>query len=188
MAEREVSYSEILQILQLVESSSEFAEFHLKYGELEIDLRKASALAAGAAAAPAVTPAAAPAVAAAPAAPAAPAVAPAAPAAPAGAAAVQAAPGPAAAAAPAEAAIEEGMAVVRSPMVGTFYCAPEPGAQPFVREGQRVQADTVVCIIEVMKLMNSITAGQAGVVRRVLARDSQAVEFGEALMVIDPQG
>lgn len=73
-------------------------------------------------------------------------------------------------------------------MVGIFYCAPEPGATPFVNVGQRATADMTVCIIEVMKLMNSIQAGSSGVVTHVLVKDGEAVEFGQALLVIDPNG
>ena len=71
-------------------------------------------------------------------------------------------------------------------MVGIFYCAPEPGATPFVKVGQRAAADTTVCIIEVMKLMNSIQAGSSGLVTHILVKDGEAVEFGQALVVIDP--
>ena len=78
-----------------------------------------------------------------------------------------------------------GMAV-KSPMVGTFYRACEPGAPPFVEIGQRVAADTTVCIIEVRKLMNSIPAGTAGIVRRIMVPDSAAVEYGQVLMEIEP--
>jgi len=77
--------------------------------------------------------------------------------------------------------------VVRSPMVGTFYRAPSPGARPFVEIGQAVQPDATVCIIEVMKLMNSIVAGASGVVREILVGDAQAVEYGQALVVVEPQ-
>ena len=71
-------------------------------------------------------------------------------------------------------------------MVGMFYRAPEPGATPFVKVGQRIAADATVCIIEVMKLMNSIRAGSSGVVTHVLVTDGEAVEFGQSLVVIDP--
>jgi len=77
--------------------------------------------------------------------------------------------------------------VVRSPMVGTFYRAPSPGARPFVEIGQAVQPDATVCIIEVMKLMNSIVAGASGIVREILVGDAQAVEYGQALVVVEPQ-
>ncbi len=76
---------------------------------------------------------------------------------------------------------------MRSPTVGTFYRAPLPGAEPFVQPGQRVEADTIVCIIEVMKLMNSIPAGCAGTVTHVLVGDAEPVEYGQPLIVIDPR-
>jgi len=77
--------------------------------------------------------------------------------------------------------------VVRAPMVGTFYRAPAPGAAPFVEPGARVEPDTIVCIIEVMKLMNSIPAGVSGVVTQVLAENAQPVEYGQPLLAIDPE-
>ena len=70
-------------------------------------------------------------------------------------------------------------------MVGTFYRAPEPGAPPFVDTGHSVSADTIVCIIEVMKLMNSIPAGGSGVVTQILVGDGEPVEYGQVLMVIE---
>ena len=76
--------------------------------------------------------------------------------------------------------------LIKSPMVGTFYRAPEPGAPPFVDIGQQVDVETTVCIIEVMKLMNSIPAGARGVVTQILAADGDPVEYGQILMVIDP--
>jgi acetyl-CoA carboxylase biotin carboxyl carrier protein len=75
---------------------------------------------------------------------------------------------------------------VRAPCLGTFYAAPKPGAAPFVAVGQRVTADTEVCIVEVMKLFTTVRAGVAGTVREILARDSQLVEFGHALLLIEP--
>ena len=79
-----------------------------------------------------------------------------------------------------------GTHIVRSPMVGTFYRAPEPGAAPFVKEGGKVKADDIVCIIEVMKLMNSVTAGVKGVVTHVFVENAQMVEFGQPLIGIRP--
>ncbi len=81
---------------------------------------------------------------------------------------------------------DAGLTVIRAPMVGTFYRAPSPGAKPFVDIGSRVQADTIVGIIEVMKLMNSLPAGVAGTVQQILVSDSQPVGFGEQLIVIKP--
>ena len=64
--------------------------------------------------------------------------------------------------------------------------APEPGAEPFVTVGQHVAADSTVCIIEVMKLMTSLRAGYSGVVTHILVDDAKPVEFGQALIVINP--
>ena len=80
--------------------------------------------------------------------------------------------------------VPAGAHLIKSPMVGTFYRSPEPGAKPFVEEGARVKPDTIVCIIEVMKLMNSVTAGVHGVVERVLVENAHMVEFGQPLVAI----
>jgi acetyl-CoA carboxylase biotin carboxyl carrier protein len=90
------------------------------------------------------------------------------------------APAPAAEAAPAE---PEGH-VVRSPMVGTFYRSPSPGAKSFVEIGQSVTAGSTLCIIEAMKLLNEIEADQSGVIKAVLVENGQPVEYGEPLFVI----
>jgi acetyl-CoA carboxylase biotin carboxyl carrier protein len=84
------------------------------------------------------------------------------------------------------AAADASLLVVRAPMLGSFYGAPKPGAEPFVAIGGRVGKDTVVGIIEVMKLMNSISAGVEGVVVEVLARDGDLVEFDQVLMRVRP--
>lgn len=76
--------------------------------------------------------------------------------------------------------------LVRSPMVGTFYRAPGPDAEPFVEVGRHVEPDTTVCIIEVMKLMNSIAAETRGVVAEILVENGARVEYGDVLMVIGP--
>jgi acetyl-CoA carboxylase biotin carboxyl carrier protein len=99
-----------------------------------------------------------------------------------------AAPG-SAAAAPAKAAapvIPEGAVTVAAPLLGTFYRRPKPGEAPFVEVGDRVEADTVLGIVEVMKLMNSVHAGQAGTVVAVHAGDGELVEFGAALVSLLP--
>lgn len=80
----------------------------------------------------------------------------------------------------------EGSVVVRSPMVGTFYRAPQPGAPPFVEVGQAVKPDSVVGIVEVMKLMNSITADLHGNVEQILVGDASQVEAGQPIIVIRP--
>jgi acetyl-CoA carboxylase biotin carboxyl carrier protein len=77
---------------------------------------------------------------------------------------------------------------IRSPMVGTFYKSPEPGADPYVKTGTRVSPGQTVCIIEAMKIMNEIEAEIAGVVREILVDDAQPVEFGQVLFRVDPNG
>jgi len=77
---------------------------------------------------------------------------------------------------------------IKSPMVGTFYSAPEPGADPYVKAGSRVAAGQVVCIIEAMKIMNEIEAEVAGMVREVCVENVQPVEFGQPLFRVDPHG
>ncbi|MFC7550925.1 acetyl-CoA carboxylase biotin carboxyl carrier protein [Plantactinospora sp. GCM10030261] len=75
---------------------------------------------------------------------------------------------------------------VVSPMVGTFYRCPEPGAPPFVDVGDVVEPDRVIGIVEAMKLMNEIVAGQSGRVADLLAADGQPVEFGQPLITLAP--
>ena len=77
---------------------------------------------------------------------------------------------------------------IKSPMVGTYYAAPEPGADPYLRVGARVAAGQTVCIIEAMKIMNEIEAEFGGVVSEVLVEDAQPVEFGQVLFRVDPHG
>lgn len=98
------------------------------------------------------------------------------------AAAPQAAPAvaPAAEAAPA---VEEGHAV-KSPMVGTFYRSPSPDAKAFVEVGDTVAVGDTLCIIEAMKLLNEIEADKAGVIKKILVDNGQAVEYGEPLFII----
>ncbi|MBN2885700.1 MAG: acetyl-CoA carboxylase biotin carboxyl carrier protein [Chromatiaceae bacterium] len=75
--------------------------------------------------------------------------------------------------------------VVRSPMVGTFYRAPAPGAKPFVEEGQAVKAGETLCIIEAMKILNQIESDHAGTVKRILVENGQPVEYNQPLFVIE---
>ncbi|HEU4988398.1 MAG TPA: acetyl-CoA carboxylase biotin carboxyl carrier protein [Gemmatimonadaceae bacterium] len=77
---------------------------------------------------------------------------------------------------------------VKSPMVGTFYGAPEPGAKPYVSVGTRVSKGQILCIIEAMKIMNEIESEHAGVVTEILVEDSAPVEYGQVLFRIDPNG
>ena len=76
---------------------------------------------------------------------------------------------------------------VSAPLLGTFYRAARPGAPPFVEVGARVGPESIVGIIEVMKLMNTVRAGVTGVVREICARDGVLVEFGETLLRIEPR-
>ena len=167
---------EIKTIVDWVNATEDVRELSLKVGEVELFISKnretAVAAHAPVAAAP-VTPAATPAV-----------PAPAAP------APVVAAPAPApvptapvaSAAADGELAADE--VYVKAPMVGVFYASPKPGAPEFVSVGDTVAADTVLGIVEVMKLMNNLEAKVAGRVVRILVENEQAVEFGQPLMVI----
>jgi acetyl-CoA carboxylase biotin carboxyl carrier protein len=97
-------------------------------------------------------------------------------------------PAPAAAPAPMTAAVstDSTLLEIRAPMLGTFYGAPKPGAEPFVAIGGRVSTDSAVGIIEVMKLMNSISARVEGVLVEVLVRDGDLVEFEQVLMRVRP--
>jgi acetyl-CoA carboxylase biotin carboxyl carrier protein len=91
---------------------------------------------------------------------------------------------PAAAAAPA--AVDSSLQPIKSPIVGTFYMAPSPDAAPFVKVGDQVNPETVVCIIEAMKVMNEIKAEMSGTVVEVCCKDGQAVEYGQALFKVRP--
>ena len=71
-------------------------------------------------------------------------------------------------------------------MVGTFYRAPAPGAEPYVKEGDLVQKGTVLCVIEAMKLMNEIESEVKGRIARIVAQNGQPVEFGQPLFLIEP--
>ncbi|MGG7565187.1 acetyl-CoA carboxylase biotin carboxyl carrier protein [Rhodovulum sp. DZ06] len=150
--------ADIDEILSLVEKS-DFDELKLEMGDLKLELRRKGAMAA------------------APAAPAAPAPAP---------AAEAPAPAPAAAAVPAPVTASGGGSEVPAPLLGAFYRAPKPGAEPFVKVGDSVTEDTVVGIIEVMKLMNSVTAGIAGTITEIIAPDGELVEHGAPLLRIAP--
>ncbi len=73
---------------------------------------------------------------------------------------------------------------VKSPMVGTFYRAPSPDAEPFVKEGDKVEVGQTLCIIEAMKLMNEIKAEVSGIVEKILVENAQPVEYGQGLFYI----
>jgi acetyl-CoA carboxylase biotin carboxyl carrier protein len=156
---RELTYEDLVQIVELIKSASHFSEFRLKVGDIEVSLRRSrGSVPVPAAAAPD--------------------------------AAVQqpgaAQPLPAVQPKP-HRELPEGLVAVRSPMVGTFYRAPSPGAPPFVEAGSAVEPATQVGIIEVMKLMNAVEAGAHGVVKEVLVGNAEAVEYGQPLMLIEPR-
>ena len=177
------NFNELKSLLEWVNQSGDIEELSIKYGDIELALSKTPGGLSHLKAAPA-------------AAPVAPAPAPAAPEAP---KAEAPAPAPAEAETPAPAPKEEapkpqaapassGNGVeVKSPMVGTFYAAPKPGADPFVKVGDTVEVGQVLCIVEVMKLMNNIEAKTAGTVTEILVDNEDAVEHGQTLMVIEPK-
>jgi acetyl-CoA carboxylase biotin carboxyl carrier protein len=76
--------------------------------------------------------------------------------------------------------------IIHSPLVGTFYRAPSPEADPFVQEGDRVDDDTVLAIVEAMKVMNEIRAGKAGLIREILVKNGEPVEYGQPLFRLEP--
>ncbi len=82
---------------------------------------------------------------------------------------------------------EENYFIVESPMVGTFYRAPAPGAEPFVKEGDYVEKGQTLCIIEALKVMNEIESEVSGIVRKILAENGQPVEYGQPLFYIEPK-
>lgn len=179
VSDQPLDFQDVLQLVELMKSTSQFSEFKLRAGNIELELRRGPPPAASnVAAAPhqAQAPMAAPA-------PAASAVEPA-PATP-----QAATPKPAARPTDRAHDVRQGIGagdVVKAPMVGTVYLAPEPGEKPFVEVGQPVEAGTQLCIVEVMKLMNSVTAGRKGVVSQILVGDAETVEFGQPLFVITP--
>lgn len=77
---------------------------------------------------------------------------------------------------------------VKSPMVGTFYAAPEPGGKPYVAVGDRIRRGQVLCIIEAMKIMNELESEVEGVVKEISAQDAHPVEYGQVLFRVDPNG
>jgi acetyl-CoA carboxylase biotin carboxyl carrier protein len=160
-----LTHEDVANILKIIDES-DYDEVRLEFGDLKLHVQKHGALTDGGASLPmrieARTPAAA-------------APAPAAPVPPA-ASAARAAP----------TAIPPGMVAVRAPMLGTFYRASAPGESPFVEVGDKVSATDTVCLVEVMKLFNSVKAGVAGTVVSILADNATMVEFDQALVIIDP--
>ncbi len=157
---------EVLQILDLVEKSN-FDYLDLEIGDLKLTVSKSGV----------------------PAMPATVSVAQAAPAAPASAEA-PAAPAPAAESAPASqpVTVKEGTVPITAPMVGTFYSTPEPGAPPFIKLGDHVDAETTVGLVEVMKVFNAVSSGADGTIDEVCVESGQFVEHGQTLFLVRPDG
>ena len=167
MAERNLNYQDLMEIIRLVEDSPQFSEFSLQYGDIKIDLRKNSATSQPRSFQRSGNVEQAP-------------------------VSVQSA----------EVSHQEstlqkpiskkmmvapaGLVGIKAPMVGSFYRCPEPGAPPFIEIGAAVGIDSVVCIIEVMKLMNSLPAGVDGIVSEILVADGEPVEYGQILILIKP--
>ena len=89
---------------------------------------------------------------------------------------------------PAEEPSNDGLHPIVAPMLGVFYRAPAPGATPFVDVGAKVEATTVVCLIEVMKMMNAVPAGVTGTIVEVCAENAAVVEYGAPLFRVEPEG
>ena len=83
------------------------------------------------------------------------------------------------------AATADGAVTIDAPMLGVFYRAPSPGAPPFVDVGTRIERDTIVCVIEVMKMMNSVAAGVAGTIAEIHVENAEAVEYGQPLFRVE---
>lgn len=81
---------------------------------------------------------------------------------------------------------DAGLHRIESPMVGTFYTAPNPDSEPFVKVGQQVDSETVVCVIEAMKIFNEIKAECSGTIEKVLIKNAESVEFGQPLFLVKP--
>ncbi len=155
---------EIKTIVKLM-SENDLTEFKIESEDMTLCLKRGSQKIAAVAPAMMTAPAIAPV--------AAPAPAPAAPAA--------AAP----AAAPAAAAAPDKAKTIEAPIVGTFYRSSAPGAEAFVKVGSKVDADTTVCIVEAMKVMNEIKAEKSGVIKEILVENGQPVEYGQPLFVLE---
>jgi len=161
LAHEHLTYDDLLRIVELIKSTEHFSEFRLKVGDIELELRHRKSGTRAPAPPPVVAD----------------------PLEPVAAKRVEDV-RPISTAAPAT--WTEGSVVVRSPMIGTFYRAPSPGAPPFVALGQAVKPDDIVGIIEVMKLLNSIPADVHGTVAQILVTDAATVEAGQPLIVIQP--
>jgi acetyl-CoA carboxylase biotin carboxyl carrier protein len=162
----QLTEDEVLQILDLVEKSN-FDYLDLEIGDLKLTVSKSGVPVAAAAAPAAVS------------------ITQAEPAAPAPAAAPAAA-APAVESAPASqpVTVKEGTVPIKAPMVGTFYATPEPGAPPFVKLGDHVDAETTVGLVEVMKVFNAVSSGADGTIDEICVESGQFVEHGQTLFLV----
>ena len=81
---------------------------------------------------------------------------------------------------------EQGLAEIKSPIVGTFYSAPSPDSKPYLTIGSKVKPDTIICIVEAMKVMNEIKAETSGTIVEILCKTGEAVEYGQVLFKVKP--
>lgn len=158
MSNQNIDYKELKEILKYINDAN-ITEFKLELADFKIEIKKGSTvpLQTIMAAAPQVVHATAP-----------------------------VAQAPAAAESALKASNDDKYLKVVSPMVGTFYASPAPGAKPFAQLGDTVKPGQTVCIIEAMKLMNDISSEVSGRVAQILVQDGQAVEYGQVLMLIEP--
>ncbi len=157
-----IDYKELKEILKLV-NEAEITEFNLEVGDFKIGIKKGGVVDVVPVAHAAPTPVA---------------------------VHLPSATAPAVASVPAapHKEVADNLIKITSPMVGTFYRAASPDADPFVQVGDQVAHGQTVCIIEAMKLMNDITAEKAGKVVQILVKDGEPVEYGQVLMLLEPLG
>ena len=160
-AEARPSYAELVRIVEVLRSTERFSEFRLKAGDIEIEVKR-----------PGGAPLAAPAAAAVPV--------------PVTGEPAAALPAPAPVAAAEVASLPPGLELVRAPSMGVFYRAPKPGEPPFVEPGARVEPDTTVGLVEMMKLFSSVLAGCSGTLTHVLVADGASVAEGQPLVAVRP--
>ena len=155
----DLTHDDVAKILKLIDEAPHLDEIRLEFGGVHLHVRRSAA--GGIESSPAPAPA---------------------PARP----LPKEAPAAAALARAAEEPVPEGANVIRAPMLGTFYRASAPGEKPFVEAGQRVKAGDTVCLIEVMKLFNSISAGVDGSVLRILVENGALVEYNQPMLYLMP--
>ena len=167
-----LQHADVRRILELLDTAEHLDSLDLRIGDVVLQARKPGAAPSSALPVEALAPTTATATAAAAPAP-----------------AVTPPPAPAApvtVTSPALAEVPDRMIAIRAPMPGTFYRTPAPTQPPFVEEGQQIEASATLCLIEVMKMFNSVPAPAAGRVHSILVEHGQAVEHEQILMIVDP--